>query len=267
MQVIAVKGEQYSITVNGWIVGHRKASQQEYADPNTVRSTLFVIGTLSSTARAFANENLRSANEFDNVVYLGADRTCPVNDEPICGMVILTPDLGFVDDRTRRTMIATLNALANAAQHEHDLVVLVPPTIGYYELMEDMIAYLGNNNSEFFVQVPGADSHEKESDDDRSVFTFDDYVKFRAANVAVEQFICADGPVGSGCRIHMHKSLSVLDGGLLFKLAIGLRNTGLKVLLHFDVWRNIHNYLDGDARRIAHFDSKPCEQKAVEIPR
>lgn len=265
MQIITAAKERYSITVNGWIIGHKKDSANEYADPNYVRSTLFVIGTLASTARAFVSEHLRSQWEIPNIVCLGVDHVPDQDLAHVKGMVILTPELGFANDRTRRNVIETLNTLANASKHEHDLTVLLPATVGYYELMEDMIAYMGRNNGEFFVQVPGAESHEKASDDDRSVFTFDDYVKLRAANVAVEQFICADGPVGSGCRVHMHESLSVLDGRILFKLATGLRNTGLRVLLHFDVWRNIYNYLDGDARRIAYFDSKPCEQKAVEI--
>lgn len=250
MQIITAKDERAQITANGWIIGHNKASGHDYADPNVERSRLFVIGTTVSTAHAYVSAVLSKGSCTERITFLGIESTCDWEERPNNGLILITPDVGYANDKVQRHVYELLASIEGNAD-EHQFTVLLPSTMDMHDFLERLMEYTALHgdvfrSSRLSVQPKGDKDIQKRTSEDTSVLTFRDYAILYQKAQSPRDFIPdgADWP----SEIYVSRDMALLSGEELFRVAVDL-SACTNVLLSYPVWERIYTHMNYDLSR------------------
>lgn len=249
MHIITAKDERAQIMTNGWIIGHNKASGHDYADPNVERSHLFVIGTTESTARAYVSAVLGKGTNVDFITFLGIETVCDWDANTSNGFIIVTPDVGYANDRVQRHVYELIQSIEGNAD-EDKFTLMLPHTMDMHDflsgLMEFCAAHGDLQNARLSVHAKDEKDFAKRSDDDHSVFNFRDFINLAHASSKITDFIAknSDWPE----EIFIASDMAALSGEELLRI-VSEFSTCAKVKMSFRVWERIYIHLNHDLSR------------------
>lgn len=239
MQFLHLTQEGFAITVSGLLHGHKKALGYEYADGRP-RSSVCVLGTLVSTAEAFASTILKGPSN-GMIRYFGFDTqheeiAVAATKETGDTFIVLAPELAFVAENVRSHFIATLRTLCVNAPNT---VIVVPQTIQGEVLRRDIMWAAARDAASWCqVQVKGAACMAES--DSYEILAFADV---QAGDGSGASYGVA---VARNIRMALQDDMVNLDGELLFKIVQKINDvSGKAPLVPYAVWELIYEYMQG----------------------